>query len=404
MNGHCLRPRKLGWLGSAHPRPGGRRLRSCPLKRIALTFLLAAIVLELRARPQSLGFANLVARHGRRITEADWMRAAPSTLRRARSDFRIACESELREAQAQADSALPLSHDLASPVSMGEDEGIASLRRRIAEARGQDRRSYVSEILHLQVLHEFQERGIALAPSFAVGHALVQFTEVSPKQLVAGVYSEDALELLRGHINGILGEWDHLTRDFVLKVSLFQVGQMYSISALFGYALRRAHQRYELEQLASSQAMGAPRSLAEYVAAFTDEAMDRVTGVASWEAEAALERQLALLFGNVAALREEVERALAPTLKARGNPRAPEAEERMRKAVLQDEVASLRLSIRNLRQLAFEGCAFGNFLSEAETRAASMYDFKPSTGGDLSLPLGGVDDAAALSSFRILGV
>jgi len=270
------------------------------------------------------------------------------------------------------------------------DGGAGGMRRRLSELIGgqgpgrpeDSSRRALSELLHLKVIHGFQHRRMPLVPPLTnLEDGAASLGDVEPRRLVEGLYSEEALALVRDHVMGIIGEWDHLVREYPLQISLFQAGQVYAISSLFGYSLRRADARYQLEKMAG--AAGAQReetgSLAEYVATFGPEEARQMATIASLEAEQVLERQFSAVFGDIVELQQELLRALDLPLEAgpEGSVDQSLIHERLREAVASGEVASVRLTVSELRRLALEGCAFGLILGASEAEADSACELTP---------------------------
>merc|ERR1711953_372123 len=113
-----------------------------------------------------------------------------------------------------------------------------------------------------------------------------------------------------------------------MGIALFQAGQVYAMSALFGYYLRRVDARFQLEKLAGNfgawgdetpRAASSPlpeedymdkQSLKGYIAAFGPEEVLRMTMIASTEAQMAMESQIAALFGDLRVLKDKLVNAL----------------------------------------------------------------------------------------------
>lgn len=73
------------------------------------------------------------------------------------------------------------------------------------------------------------------------------------------IYSIDALTLVRDHLFSIIGVSGagasvsgSSPMASVVQIALFQAGQVYAMSALFGYYVRRVDARYQLDKLAGS--------------------------------------------------------------------------------------------------------------------------------------------------------
>jgi len=245
-----------------------------------------------------------------------------------------------------------------------------------------DRRRAVSELLHVAVARKFQEIGVPLIRGLR-GQAEVAFGPVDLRGLSTRIHSEDALELVKEHTLDIIGEWSHLTRDFKLEVALVQAAEVYMGSALFGYALQRADARFRLEKLLPPGP--APGSLRDYVASFGPEEAERAMSVDSLEAEAAVERHVRALFGSLRQLRQELFEAIGDEAVEAGSDQAMAL---LKQAVLAGKVASVRISVGDLRRLTLEGTAFGRLLADAEAEVDALHGLTPRGYGHLLAPCG----------------
>lgn len=343
--------------------------------------------------------------------------------REAADGFGNAFEEELQALQ----SLQGAEHDL--DVAPSDDNDMTSLRRRIGELRHQERSRAASELLHLNVLHRFHRSGIPLLPPLEDADNGGTFGHVDPKMLVVGLYSDSAVEMVRHHVMHVIGEWDHLSRDFPLQLSLFQVAQVYAGSALYGYALRRADLRYQLERaLRSSSSASAsasraggrasdPRpapaeeracdlsSLAAYVGGLGPEEANDVAAVASWEAEEVLERHVGAIFGDMRKLQSELLEALRITPREHASlDEDASVKERLQQAIAERRVASIQLSVSDLRRVALEGCAFGTLLSAAEAETDSAYDLSAAPDHFASTFVSGdLDAGLTFSAFKMFG-
>jgi hypothetical protein len=311
-----------------------------------------------------------------------------------------------------------------------KDELNVLLRQRIQEVQRAETTRSLAELMHLEVVHEFQRLEVPLVPPLAGEHH-VSFGPVDLKGLASmctGLNPNEALELLKEHVLNTIKEWDHLVRDYPLQLALFQVGQAYSMSALFGYSLRQVDARYRLEEalagggraraeeeaprdaitdlLSQLTNGGAPKSMKEYVSSFGPQDHQHMLKMLSLEAEAVLDRQVSRLFGDLPGLTDELLQALGPA----ASPLATRQEQiaQLRRALVDGEVQSVTLTVGDLRRLALEGAAFGFLLGDAEARAASVLDLSPGASNYplLTFSTGGQEEDPEVTwsqGFRILG-
>jgi len=271
-------------------------------------------------------------------------------------------------------------------------EDTLALRRRIEEVKMSDRIRAVTELLYLKVCRKFQQLQVPLIPQLQEGGD-VRFGNVDLKGLTTDIYSADALELVRDHLFRIIGQQGG-NPSFaggmgVVQIALFQAGQVYAMSAMFGYYLRRVDQRYQLEKLAGtfgawgeapeatsnpfSQDPGAADSLKAYISSFGPDEVQSMWAVTSAEAQMAMEMQVTALFGDLRALKEKLVNAL-------GMVNSPEeATMKLEQAIKSKEVESLRITSDDLRRLVLEAVAFGSLLNDSEKQFDSIYELTPAS-------------------------
>jgi hypothetical protein len=277
-----------------------------------------------------------------------------------------------------------------------KEEGIKEdtlvLRRRMDEVRESERTRVVTELLYLKVCRKFQQLEVPLIPIVKAGGD-VKFGQVDLKGLTTDIYSKDALELVREHLFRIIGQQgstSFMGGLAVVQIALFQAGQVYAMSALFGYYLRRVDARYQLEKLAGNfGAWGeeAPEeqknpfaedkegadSLKGYISSFGPEEVQRMTTIASVEAQMAMESQVNALFGDLRVLKEKLVNALGMVSSNE------EATQKLEQAIQNNEVESLRITSDDLRRLVLEAVAYGALLNDSEKQVDSFYELTPSS-------------------------
>merc|ERR1712136_638114 len=134
---------------------------------------------------------------------------------------------------------------------------------------------------------------------------------------------------------------------------LFQAGQVYLLSLSFGYYLRRAEARFQLDKLAggvwdeSADEVSRTTSLKEYISAFGPQDVQSLWSVSSLEAQMAMKEQISSLFGDLAALKVKLMTALG------------------------------EVNTPDLRRLVLEAVAFGSLLNDAERQFDSVYELTP---------------------------
>ncbi|GBF90000.1 hypothetical protein Rsub_02706 [Raphidocelis subcapitata] len=136
----------------------------------------------------------------------------------------------------------------AAAAAAGGGEGGAEmvLYQRMQEVRAREVRATLEDLIYVSILEKFVGLGVEMLPR------LDGFVDPGPANLVAlteGVHSREALELVREHLLGVMGP--AAGRQFsseLVKMSKFQIAQVYAASVMFGYFLRRVDRRFQLEK------------------------------------------------------------------------------------------------------------------------------------------------------------
>lgn len=298
------------------------------------------------------------------------------------------------------------------PGAMGEALGLLSLRRRIAHIQRKERLKTASELMYLMVASMFKYLEVPFIPPLK-GGGLVRL-DMDGEQLrgLTEIYSMEALELVRDHLFNIVGvEARKMGPEApALRIAMYQAGQVYAMSALFGYYLRKADVRYQLDKIVSlheveedepdepeigetrkrhrrpvprwmelSWQKGDSRvdtSLKEYIQSFGPEELRQIRSLASAEAQAVMELQISALFGNLRVLKSKLLKAIE------GAENDEEATELLEQGLVSGRVESISISYDNLRRLILEAVAFGSVLFDAEREADSTYELTPVTPSD----------------------
>eukprot|EP00434_Breviolum_minutum_P038393 symbB.v1.2.034055.t1/scaffold4328.1/size41134/2 len=282
-------------------------------------------------------------------------------------------------------------------------EDTLVLRRRIEEVKMNDRVRAVTELLYLKVCRKFQQ--------LQAQGGDVRFGNIDLKALTSDIYSQDALELVREHLFRIIGQQGNPSLAGgmgVVQIALFQAGQVYAMSAMFGYYLRRVDQRYQLEKLAGNfgawgeeapetpnnpfpEDQGAADSLKGYIESFGADEVQSMWSVTSVEAQMAMESQVTALFGDLRTLKDKLVNAL-------GMVSSPEeATAKLEQAIKSKEVESLRLTSDDLRRLVLEAVAYGSLLNDSEKQFDSVYELTPASTRIMGVLTGEDDEGRMLN-------
>ncbi|CAE7464694.1 unnamed protein product [Symbiodinium natans] len=318
-----------------------------------------------------------------------------------KEEFRILAALKQQQEQAESRSAGP-------PGAVSEAFGLASLRRRILQVKSQELFRTAAELLYLMVASMFKYLEVPLIPPLQ-GGGLVKL-DMSGEQLkgLTEIYSMEALEMVRDHLFKIVDvqAQPQGPNAPTLRIALYQASQVYAMSALFGYFLRQADIRYQLDKLVSLGSKEVPPeedqpegrrgrkkhrrpvprwmelqwvqsgtqsevSLKDYIERFGPAELRQIRTVASAEARYTLEIQIGALFGNLRELKSRLMKAVE------GARNDEEATERLQKAVMSGKIQSISVSYDSLRRLILEAVSFGSALFDAETEVSGVYSLTP---------------------------
>jgi len=275
-------------------------------------------------------------------------------------------DQELREEEQQAEVA---------------EKDALVLRSRVKEVREKERTRVVTELLYLKVCQTFIRLETPLVDSMQSG-GVVSFGKNVKLEGLYDIYSKDALELVREHLFQIIGQNSDMAMS-VVQIALFQAGQVYAMSVLFGYYVRRVDARYQLEKLLNSNLSdGDGDGLKFYVSNFGPDEMTKMTKIASAEAQLAMERQVSALFGDLRDLKEKLLEAVGMVASNQ------EASMKLQEAIENQEVQSMRITSSDLKRMVLEAVAFGALLYDSEKQVDGLYELTPSGRTDT---LGGDD-------------
>jgi hypothetical protein len=264
-----------------------------------------------------------------------------------------------------------------------------SERREKGDVQQKGSARVVTELLYLKVSSMFKKLQIPLIPTLQ-GVGEVNFNPVDFKSLTKNVYSGDAMELVREHLSRIIEQssGQNAASDLfmdgkaILSMPLFEASQVYVISCLFGYSLRNADQRFQLEKLAGSMGAGhgantleedknSAQSLMKYISLFGPEDMQRILSISSVQARSVMELQVGALFGNLSVLKAKFAKALEEIFSSE------QSHKSLMQAFKDNEVESISMTHDDLTRLVLEAVAFGSLLNDAEKQIHNVYELTP---------------------------
>lgn len=256
----------------------------------------------------------------------------------------------------------------------------------------------VAEMAYLMVSSKFGYAGFPLVDSLQRG-GLIYLSTLDVKVITEKIYSPEALEMVKDHLTKSIVpvksdpratlDWSaSLYYNTQITLPLFNAGQIYSVSLLFGHFLRRAEKRFKLEKMMSDST--GSQTLRKYMESMTPDQVAEARALAL-EVQHVIELQMVALFGDMELLKLQVFKALGPP-----DPLATEADlsAKLEAALRRGDVMSVRLTTGDLRRLLVEAVVFGSFLQDVEGLVESHYELTTSPSFSLGLRrVLGIDDA-----------
>lgn len=261
------------------------------------------------------------------------------------------------------------------------------------DVREKEKKKTLEEIIYCMVVHKFLEKNISMIP------VIVKTTDPSipvdswqdQEHKFITIHSSDTLEMIRSHLSLTLGDRVDGPLTSIIQNSKVNIGKLYAASIMYGYFLKRADQRFQLERtmkilprranddsnqgridnlkpnpfwdMASlvqihpngeeedASGFGEEVGLRRYIMQLDPETLQRYATIRSREVISVIERQTQALFGR-------------PDIKISDDGSVN---------ISNDE--TIAISSTGLKMLILESVAFGSFLWDAEGYVESKYHF-----------------------------
>ncbi|PNH03539.1 hypothetical protein TSOC_010392 [Tetrabaena socialis] len=156
--------------------------------------------------------------------------------------FRAAVDTQL--VKLREERALKLERE--QQLAANPDSTELALYKRMEEVREGEVRATLEDLMYVSILEKFLMLGVDMLPRM---DGFVDPPGTNLKSLTEGIHSKEALELVREHLLQIMGPTASSSYSMAfLKMSKFQMAQVYAASVMFGYFLRRVDQRFRLER------------------------------------------------------------------------------------------------------------------------------------------------------------
>ncbi|CAN6911439.1 hypothetical protein Bca52824_068246 [Brassica carinata] len=226
-------------------------------------------------------------------------------------------------------------------LSSGSDE--ASLHRRIAQLKESNCQTAIEDIMYMLILYKFSEIRVPLVPklSTCIYNGKLELWPSKDWELES-IHSRDVLELIKEHSNAVISLRvdSTLTDDLeTTEIDKHHLSRVYTASILYGYFLKSASLRHQLE---CSLSEGITKQLRHYISGFDPKILQRCAKPRSREAKNLIEKQSLALFG-------------------------PEGKE---------EESVIVTSFSSLKRLLLEAVAFGSFLWDTEEYVDGAFKLK----------------------------
>ncbi|KAL1557513.1 UV-B-induced protein, chloroplastic-like [Salvia divinorum] len=162
-----------------------------------------------------------------------------------RGGFHAAARGELERLAVERDEAAARLQ-----LSLGSDE--ACLHRRIAEFRQHECQDAVEDVMYMLIFYKFSEIGVSLVPRLSKC-AYNGRLEIWPSKdwELESIHSAEVLQMVREHLSALVGckVNSNVTDSWATtKVQRLRLCEMYAASILYGYFLKTASLRYQLER------------------------------------------------------------------------------------------------------------------------------------------------------------
>ncbi|KFK31332.1 hypothetical protein AALP_AA6G098300 [Arabis alpina] len=180
-------------------------------------------------------------------------------------------------------------------LSSGSDE--ASLHRRIALLKEHYCQTAIEDIMYMLILFKFSEIRVPLVPK------LPGRLEIWPSKdwELQSIHSCDVLELIKEHSNAVISlRLDSTLTNYqpTTEIDKHHLSQLYTASILYGYFLKSASLRHQLECSLSEHHGTLTNHLRQYISGFDPKILQRCAKPRSREAKNLIEKQSLALFGT----------------------------------------------------------------------------------------------------------
>ncbi|XVF81245.1 hypothetical protein PTKIN_Ptkin15bG0140200 [Pterospermum kingtungense] len=166
-------------------------------------------------------------------------------LQNQRQFFHFAAADELKRLAGDRDAAV-------SRMFLSSDSDEACLHRRIAQLKEQDCQAAVEDVMYMLIFYKFSQIGVPLVPklSSCIYNGRLEIQPSRDWELES-IYSIEVLKMVREHVSTLIGlrANSSVTENWATtEIQRLQLGRVYAASILYGYFLKSASSRHQLER------------------------------------------------------------------------------------------------------------------------------------------------------------
>ncbi|XVF72311.1 hypothetical protein PTKIN_Ptkin12aG0110900 [Pterospermum kingtungense] len=168
-----------------------------------------------------------------------------TVLQNHRQLFHLAAADELKRLAYDRDFAV-------ARMFLSSDSDEACLHRRIAQVKEHDCQAAVEDIIYMLIFYKFSEIRVPLVPKLSrcIYNGRLEIWPSKDWELES-IHSIEVLEMVREHVSTVIGlRANSGVTDIwaTTEIQRLQLGRVYAASILYGYFLKSASSRHQLER------------------------------------------------------------------------------------------------------------------------------------------------------------
>lgn len=217
--------------------------------------------------------------------------------------------------------------------------------RRIAQLKEHYCQTAIEDIMYMLILYKFSEIRVPLVPKLpsCIYNGKLDICPLKDWELES-IHSYDVLELIKEHIDAVISLRLNSTltdNQATTQINKHHLSKVYTASILYGYFLKSASLRHQLEFSLSEHHGSLTKQLRHYISGFDPKILQRCAKPRSHEAKNLIENQSLALFGP-----KESQETIVTS------------------------------SFSSLKRLLLEAVAFGTFLWDTEEYVDGAFELK----------------------------